>query len=267
MARLRILRNSQITAFFTFPHYPLHTAALYNLKGGVGKTASCVNFAWLAAQQGLRTLVWDLDPQGAATFYFNTESQRGHTRKLVDQSLDVATAIRPTAYENLSILPADVSARKLDLLLAEQGGSKKQLSRLLEPVAAHYDVLFIDCPPGFSVLADNIFHLADAVLMPVIPTTLSVRTYQAVTEYFEEKEKWLHKLACFFTMADLRKRMHRDVMDQLFADKRFFEHYIPYLSDVEKMGTYAAPLPAFAPNSYAAICYAALWEEVKEGLL
>jgi cellulose biosynthesis protein BcsQ len=102
--------------------------------------------------------------------------------------------------------------------------------------------------------------------MPVIPTTLSVRTYGMVKDYLEDKDM-KNKLACFFTMVDLRKKMHAGVMNELMEDRRFFEHYIPYLSDVEKMGAKQAPIEAFAKNSYAAICYRALWQEIKEGLL
>ena len=240
--------------------------SLYNLKGGVGKTASCVNFAHMAARDGYKVLLWDLDPQGAASFYYNAQPKEKVTaKKIIEHTLDLEEAIMATPYEGLDIIPADLSARKLDLLLDDKS-SKKQIRNLLKTVADTYDFVFIDCPPGFSSLADNIFFASDAVLMPVIPTTLSIRTYEIVKHYFEEKGD-VEKLMCFFTMVDIRKNMHKDVMLQLHKDKRFFEYYIPYLSDVEKMGVHHAPLEAFAPGSYAATCYRALWNEIKEGVL
>ncbi len=240
--------------------------SLYNLKGGVGKTASCVNFAHMAARVGYKVLLWDLDPQGAASFYYNAQPKEKVTaKKIIEHTLDLEEAIMATPYEGLDIIPADLSARKLDLLLDDKS-SKKQIRNLLKTVANTYDFVFIDCPPGFSSLADNIFFASDAVLMPVIPTTLSIRTYEIVKHYFEEKGD-VEKLMCFFTMVDIRKNMHKDVMLQLHKDKRFFEYYIPYLSDVEKMGVHHAPLEAFAPSSYAATCYRALWNEIKEGVL
>lgn len=240
--------------------------SLYNLKGGVGKTASCVNFAHMAARDGYKVLLWDLDPQGAASFYYNAQPKEKVTaKKIIEHTLDLEEAIMSTPYEWLDIIPADLSARKLDLLLDDKS-SKKQIRNLLKTVADTYDFVFIDCPPGFSSLADNIFFASDAVLMPVIPTTLSIRTYEIVKHYFEEKGD-IEKLMCFFTMVDIRKNMHKDVMQQLYKDKRFFEYYIPYLSDVEKMGVHHAPLEAFAPSSYAATCYRALWNEIKEGVL
>ena len=240
--------------------------SLYNLKGGVGKTASCVNFAHMAARDGYKVLLWDLDPQGAASFYYNAQPKEKVTaKKIIEHTLNLEDAIMSTPYEWLDIIPADLSARKLDLLLDDKS-SKKQIRNLLKTVADTYDFVFIDCPPGFSSLADNIFFASDAVLMPVIPTTLSIRTYEIVKHYFEEKGD-VEKLMCFFTMVDIRKNMHKDVMQQLHKDKRFFEYYIPYLSDVEKMGVHHAPLEAFAPSSYAATCYRALWNEIKEGVL
>lgn len=241
--------------------------ALYNLKGGVGKTASCVNLAHLASLDGYSTLLWDLDPQGAAGFYYNAlpESKK-NIRRLLEHDIDLQSLVQPSEYENLDIIPADLSTRKLDLILDEKS-SKKQLKQLLKSVQKKYDFVFIDCPPGFSILADNIFTAADAVLMPVIPTTLSLRTYDIVKNYFDDKNIEQDKLMCFFTMADARKSLHNEVMFSLNEDHRFFEQYIPYLSDIERMGINQAPVTAYAPSGRAARSYADLWEEIKEGVL
>ena len=242
--------------------------SLYNLKGGVGKTASCVNFAYMAAKDGYKTLVWDLDPQGAAGYYYQAQATAKSTiKKIIEQALSVRDAILQTQYEGLDIIPADASARKLDVFLDTLHASKKHFKNLLKEVSADYDFVFIDCPPGFSHVADNIFYASDVVLMPVIPTTLSIRTYEQLVEHFEEKGVDLAKLMCFFTMVDIRKNMHNDTMVQLHKDKRFFDHYIPNLSDIEKMGITNAPVEAFSPNGYAATCYRALWSDIKEGML
>ena len=241
--------------------------SLFNLKGGVGKTASCVNFAYMAAKDGYKTLLWDLDPQGAAGFYYDVQpDEKDLAKKIIAQSVNIEDAIVPTAYEGIDLIPADISARKLDIFLEENKASKKQLKSILKSIDKLYDFVFIDCPPGFSLLADNIFHASDVVFMPVIPTTLSVRTYEIVKNHFADKTE-LDKLMCFFSMVDVRKNMHKDVMTQLYKDKRFFEYYIPYMSDIEKMGVHAAPIESYAPSSYAATCYRALWNEIKEGIL
>lgn len=241
--------------------------ALYNLKGGVGKTASSVNLAYLSAKDGYRTLVWDIDPQGSSSFYFQSKQKsKGIIKKLLNLDASLEDMIQPTGYENLDLISADQSHKSMDTLIEELKSSKKKLKSILGQVSKNYDFLFIDCPPGLSALSENIFHAADIVLMPVIPTTLSIRTYQMVKDYFKDKDLDLSRLMCFFTMVDIRKNMHQETMEQLFKDKRFFQNYIPYLSDVEKMGVYLAPIEEFARSSYAARCYQDLWEEIKEGI-
>lgn len=242
--------------------------SLYNLKGGVGKTSSCVNFAYMAAKDGYNTLLWDLDPQGASSFYYKAEPKKKKTtNKIIEQGIELEKAIRSTGYHNLDIIPAAITDSKLDLILDDLKKAKKQLKSLLKQVSSEYDFVFIDCPPAFSLLADNIFHASDMIFMPVIPTTLSVRTYNIVKEYFDENKIDIDKLMCFFNMADMRKNMHKDVMQELYKDNRFFEHYIPNLSKVERMGTELAPLEVFASGSYSNTCYRALWEEMKEGII
>jgi chromosome partitioning protein len=242
--------------------------ALYALKGGVGKTASCVNFAYLAAKDGYKTLLWDIDPQGSTTFYYKVKPKDATAiKKLVSKDADLGNAIMGTNYENLDIIAADNSSKSFDTMVDEMKSSKNRLKSVLKQLDGEYDFVFIDCPPGFSALSENIFNASDIVLIPVIPTTLSVRTYNMVKDYFKEKDLDANKMMCFFTMTDLRKNMHNEIMEQLYKDKKFFQNYIPYLSDVEKMGVHQEPIEEFARSSYAAKCYSELWMEIKEGTL
>jgi cellulose biosynthesis protein BcsQ len=244
------------------------TIALYNLKGGVGKTASCVNLAYLAAADGYKTLLWDIDPQGSSSFYYKAKTKvHPGIKKLITKDAVLEPAILSTDFEMLDVIPADSNAKSSDIMLEEMKGNKGRLKSVLRQLDKEYDFVFIDCPPGFSALSENIFNAADIVLMPVIPTTLSIRTYHMVKDYFKEKEIDIKKMICFFTMVDLRKNLHNDIMEELHKDRRFFKNYIPYLSDVEKMGIHKAPIMEFANYSYAAQCYRDLWVELKEGVL
>jgi chromosome partitioning protein len=242
--------------------------ALYALKGGVGKTASCVNFAYLAGKDGYKTLLWDIDPQGSTTFYYNVKPKGAPgIKKLISKDANLDTAIMATDYEGLDIIAADNSSKSFDTMVEEMKSSKNRLKGVLKQLDGEYDFVFIDCPPGFSALSENIFNASDIVLIPVIPSTLSVRTYNMVKDYFKEKDLDSNKMMCFFTMTDLRKNMHNEIMEQLYKDKKFFQNYIPYLSDVEKMGVHRQPIEEFARSSYAAECYRELWTEIKEGTL
>lgn len=244
------------------------TLAIYNLKGGVGKTAASINLAYASAKEGFKTLVWDLDPQGSSSFYLGAKSTvKNESRKILNGEMDLQSAIQTTAYENLDVIPADISARQADILLNEMKQSKRKLHLLLSTLKNEYDIVILDSPPGISVLHDAVFVAADWVLMPNIPTTLSIRSFETVNDYFKENDLDRSKIKCFFSMVDHRKNLHHEVMSEFYKDKYFLKSYIPYLSDVEKMGLHEAPIETFAASSYAAQCYRDLWKEIRKNCI
>ena len=238
--------------------------ALYNLKGGVGKTAAAINLAYLAAADGYKTLVWDLDPQGSSSFYLNVKAaNKNETKKLFAEELELKDAVQGSVFEHLWIIPADISARNIDTLLSDVKHSKRKLRSLLGNLKG-FDIVILDCPPGISLLHENIFAATDWILMPNIPTTLSIRSFETVKQYLEENDLDAEKIKCFFSMVDNRKNLHHEVMHDFYRDKLFFKNYIPYLSDVEKMGIHQNPIFEFANSSYAAQCFRDLWREIKK---
>lgn len=241
--------------------------ATYNIKGGVGKTAAAVNLAHLAARAGERVLVWDLDPQGAATFYFRVKPKRKGGRKLVAGKRALDDAIKATDFDNLDLVPADFSFRNLDLLLDDAGKPERRLRRLLKPLAEEYDRVFLDCAPSISLASESVFRAADALIVPLIPTTLSLRTYDQLLSFATERDFGRLRILPFFCMADRRKRLHREIVDATLADRpEFLRTVVPYASDVERMGVERKPLAAFAPRSPAAAAFTALWEEIAAAL-
>jgi chromosome partitioning protein len=238
--------------------------ATYNIKGGVGKTATAVNLAYLAADGGARTLIWDLDPQGAATFYFRIKAKiRGGGKKLVRGRSDIDSLIRGTDFEGLDLLPADFSYRNMDLALERTKKPTRQLARLLQPLAAEYDYLFLDCAPSISLVSEGIFVASDALLVPTIPTTLSLRTLDQLYRHLDTRDKRQPVVLPFFCMIDRRKSLHRMISDATDASNHgMLETRIPYSSLVEQMGLYRAPLPIFAGRSAPAKAYEELWREI-----
>lgn len=242
---------------------------VYNIKGGVGKTSTAVNMAYLAAEEGRRTLIWDLDPQAAASYYFRVKAKvKGGGKALVKQRRDLDSAVKGTDFENLDLLPADFSYRNMDLLLEDTKQPKRRFTRMMKPLSDEYDLVILDCPPSISLMSENVFHAADALLVPMIPTTLSARTLLQLHDFLEgESELKKLKLMPFFSMVDKRKKLHTELMTNLPETyPELLSTSIPYASDVERMGVHRMPLPAYAPTSAAAKAYRALWDEAKQGL-
>jgi len=239
--------------------------ATYNIKGGVGKTSTAVNLAYLAAREGRRTLLWDLDPQAAATYLFRVRARvKGGGHGLVNRRRPIEAALKATDFDNLDLLPADFRYRNMDLDLDDTKKRTRRLGQLLESLTAEYDVVFLDCPPSISLVSENVMHASDTLLVPLIPATLSLRTLDQLTRFVADSEGHHPEVVAFFSMADRRKRLHRDVIDAIPRDgTRVAASVIPALAIIEQMAERRAPVPAFAPNSRAAHCYEELWAEVR----
>jgi cellulose biosynthesis protein BcsQ len=240
--------------------------ATYNIKGGVGKTSTAVNISHLAARDGLRVLLWDLDPQGAASFLLRVRPRvKGGGAALIRGRRDLDAAIKGTDFDGLDLLPADFTYRKLDLILDASKKPTQRLARLLRPLGAEYDLIVLDCPPSISLLSESVLHAADILLVPLIPTTLSVRTLDQLTEFIAGFDGHRPEVLAFCSMIDRRKRLHREIAERLPAERPDVARtIIPALSLIERMSLERAPVTAFAPRSAAARQYAALWAEVAE---
>jgi chromosome partitioning protein len=242
--------------------------AVSNIKGGVGKTTTAVNLAWLAAASGRRTVLWDLDPQGAATYILQGEpDERASARKLVRGKRELPELIAATDYENLLLLPADVSYRNFDVHMSDRKHPTKQLMIMSRSLQDDCDILMLDCPPGMSLLSENVLRAADALVVPMLPAPLSLRMLEQLLQ-FVDKAGWPDlRILPFFSMVDRRRSLHAEAIES--ARARFpgiLETEVPYWSEIERMTVRRAPLPSFAPSSAAALLYGELWKETVKRL-
>lgn len=240
----------------------MKTLAVYNIKGGVGKTSTAVNLAYLAAHSGHRTLLWDLDPQAAATFIFRVRPRvKGGGKRVVRATRPIESAVKGTDFPDLDLLPADFTYRHMDLMLDQAKRPTQRLQRVLDPLRDEYDLIVLDCPPSVSLVSENVLDLADTVLSPLIPTPLSTRTLDQLTKFIRTA-KHRPRLLGFFSMVDRRKRLHRELVEQLPLQRNDIAHTaIPALSLIEQMSERRAPVPYFAPRSAATRCYQQLFAE------
>ena len=245
----------------------MKAVAVYNMKGGVGKTTTAVNLSYLTAAAGQRVLLWDLDPQAASSFAFRVQPRvEGFGKKSLETGQTLSAAIKETDYGNLDLLPADFAYRKFDRLLSCLGKPERVMRALLDVVGRDYDAVFLDCPPGFSLLTEGILAEVDCVLVPTIPTVLSLRTVARLIKWADRSNGRL-ELAAFFSMVDRRKALHRRACELSGGwPELFLANQIPYASVVEQMAVRRMPLAAFAAKDPASIAFAGIWAELQARL-
>jgi cellulose biosynthesis protein BcsQ len=238
--------------------------AVTNIKGGVGKTTTAVNLSYLCAANSGPTLLWDLDPQGAASYTLRGDpKEHASPKKLLNGKRQLPELILSTGYGNLDLLPADFSYRNFDVHLSDRKNPTERLLKMSRSLRDVYSVLFLDCAPGISLLSENVLRAADAIIVPLLPTPLSVRMLLQLQDFISGKGWTDLLLLPFFSMVDRRKSLHHEIIaDTREQFPRMLVTEVPYSSEIERMTLRRAPIPAFAPRSAGAQIYSALWTEV-----
>lgn len=239
--------------------------AVYNIKGGVGKTTTAVNLAYLSASEGARTLIWDLDPQGSTSYYLCIQPKiKGGAEHLLNDKIDLNAMVRMTGYPNLDMLPADISFRSMDILIDAKKNPLAVLQKLLKPLSQSYDHIFLDCPPSLSLMAENVFQVADFLLIPLIPTTLSLKAYNRLIQFLVKQRTNRLKVVPFFNLYNASHPIHQAVIRNVCSRHELFvREPIPESNRIEAMGVKRSPIFTYARDSPEAASYRNLWREIK----
>jgi len=236
--------------------------AVYSLKGGVGKTSLAVNLAAESAlQSGKKTLLWDLDPQAAASYILGREDKhldgkKAQAHSVFDKNGKAVKRAISTSVPELDLLPADHSLRDLNHTLHSLG-KKRRLRKRVDGLLEEYDRIILDCPPGLTETSEQVMRAADLILIPVIPSKLSRRALDEVVTHIRREHKSRMPLLPVFSMVDRRRNLHRAAL----VDEPAWP-VIPMASAVEQMAEHRLPIRLFAPRSVAGQAFAKLWRGV-----
>lgn len=249
---------------------PLHTIAIINQKGGVGKSTTTVNLAAALGKQGRKVLIVDFDPQGNSTSGIGVDKE-GLSQCIYDALLHDVPAenlIHDTVSERVFIIPATIQLAGAEIELVSAMARETRLKDLLEPVKNEFDFIFIDCPPSLGLLTINALAAADSVLIPI---QCEYYALEGVTKLLESMRmvkgrinKDLDTYGVLMTMYDSRTSLSNQVVEEVqnyFGDIAF-KTCIPRSVKVSEAPSYGMPVIEYAPSNKGARAYMDLAKEV-----
>ncbi len=177
-------------------------------------------------------------------------------KELIRGETALRDVVVATEHARLDLIPADFSYRRMDVHLDKRHDATTLLLKLMRPLQARYACLILDCPPGMSLVSENVMHAADALVVPLLPTPLSARTLEQLFEFLAARGWNDVNVLPFFSMVDRRRSLHKaDDRGAARALPRDPATEVPYGSEFERMAARRAPIESYAPASAAAEIY------------
>ncbi len=254
-----------------FPREQARVIAVFNQKGGVGKTTSCISVGAVLADAGYRVLLVDFDPQGSLTVGLTGAHELPQT--IYDALLGQCTAqdvLLKSPVPGMDLLPATIELSAAEMQLVNEVGRDQTLARLLAPVLPDYDIVLIDCLPSLGLLAVNALAASDSVLIPLQCEYYALRgmallfaTIQKVKERINAR---LQIEGIIPTMFDARSTHHREVLARVleaFGDLTFHTA-VPKTVKFPESTVAVEPITTYAASSAGALAYKRLAAELAE---
>ena len=247
--------------------------AVANQKGGVGKTTTSVNLAASLAEQGFRTLVVDLDPQGNAGTGLGVDIRQldASIYDVLLHEVPLDDCIEGSSVRNLFVAPSSLDLAGAEIELVPAFSREHRLRNALDQVRDDFDFIIIDCPPSLGLLTVNAFAAASEVLVPIQCEYYALEGLGQLLRNVDLVQRNLNPAlevsGVVLVMYDGRTRLATQVVEEVrnhFGD-RVCRTVIPRTVRLSEAPSFGQPITTFDPTSRGAVAYRDLAEEVADG--
>lgn len=238
--------------------------AIFNQKGGVGKTTTNINLGACLAAKGKQVLIIDIDPQGNTTSGIGIKKRTlKHTiyDVLVDENIDIKKVIIPTATKNLFILPSSVDLAGGEVELANLEGREGRLKKAIKSVSDDYDYILVDCPPSLGILTLNSLTAVDSVLIPIQCEFYALEGVSQLISTIELVKKNFNPdlfiEGVILSMFDVRTNLSQQVVSEVknFFGDAMYNTIIPRNVRLAEAPSHGLPIIEYDPGAVGAKAY------------
>lgn len=244
--------------------------AIFNQKGGVGKTTTNVNLSASLAKLGKRVLVIDNDPQGNSTSGLGLDKNAVEYNlydALIDQ-VDVKKCIHKTACEDLHIIPADVQLAGAEIEMIQIDNREQRLKRIVDAVRDDYDYIFVDCPPSLGLLTINSLVAVDGVIIPIQCEYYALEGVSQLMNTYQLIKKGLNPdleiEGVLLSMFDGRTNLSIQVVEEVkkYFRGKVYSTIIPKNVRLAEAPSFGVPVIDYDAKSKGAVAYMDLAAEI-----
>ncbi|RBP36685.1 ParA family protein [Garciella nitratireducens] len=246
--------------------------AVFNQKGGVGKTTSTINLAASLGNLGKKILVLDIDPQGNATSGLGVDknSTKYTIYEILIEEADAKKAIIKTSFKNLFVLPSSVDLAGAEIELTSINNRELILKKGIATIREEFDYIFIDCPPSLGLLTINALAASDSVLIPIQCEYYALEGVSMLMNTIQLVKKALNKNlkieGVILSMFDGRNNLSIQVVDEVkkYFKGKVYTTLIPRNVRLAEAPSYGLPIIEYDAKSRGAEAYRDLAEEFLE---